>query len=121
MSPFAGDVLEVIGPLVDDRVGLRVFHVDEVAEVRAPGESRPRRWGFVALTSQGVGVGWRHGWRRRRIGRRWLAPDDVLDWTWHDPGLRLVTDEGDMELAWRPGSVQRIDTQAAFERYAPLG
>ena len=121
MSPLAGEVVAVLGPLVDDRAGLRVFHVDEVAEVRAPGEPRPRRWGVVALTSQGVGVGWRHGWRRRRVGRRWLAPEDVLDWTWHGDGLRLVTDDGAIELAWRTGSVQRIDTEAAFERWAPLG
>jgi hypothetical protein len=121
MSPFAGEVLAVLGPLVDQRVGLQVFHVDEVAEVRVPGDARPRRWGFVALTSQGVGVGWRYGWRRRRMGRCWLAPDDVLELVWHDQGLCLTTDDGDIELAWRPGSAQRIDTEAAFERYAPLG
>jgi len=121
MSPFAGDVLVVLGPLVDERAGLQVFHVDEVAEVRDPGEPRARRWGFVALTSQGVGVGWRFGWRRRRVGRRWLAPDDVLEVAWDDQGVRFTTDDGDVELAWRAGSVQRIDTEEAFRRWAPLG
>lgn len=120
MSPLAGEVMVLIGPLVDERVGLEVFHVDEVAEIRLPDEPRPRRWGFVALTSQGVGVGWRFGWRRRHTGRRWLAPDDVTELVWHDQGVRLTTDDGDIELAWRPGSVQRIDTEAAFARYAPL-
>jgi hypothetical protein len=121
MSPFAGEVAALIGPVVEGRQGLQVFHVDEVAELRLPGEPRPRRWGFVALTSQGVGLGWRHGWRRRRIGRRWLAPHDVTELTWHDHGLRLGTDDGDIELAWRPGSTQRIDTEAAFQLWAPLG
>lgn len=121
MSPFAGEVVALLGPLVDERVGLRVFHVDEVAEVRVPTEGRPRRWGCVALTSQGVAVGWRHGWRRRRIGRCWLTPDDVLEWRWNDDGLRLTTDDGNIELAWRRGSEQRTDTEAAFMRWAPLG
>jgi len=121
MSPLAGEVVAVLGPLVDDRVGLRVYHVDEVAEIHVPAEPRPRRWGFVALTSQGIALGWRHGWRRRRIGRCWLAPDDVLEWRWHDDGLRLVTDDGAVELAWRAGSVQRSDTEDAFTRGAPLG
>ncbi len=111
----------LLAPLLVERVGLKVFHVDEVAEMRLPGEPRPRRWGFVALTSHGIAVGWRHGWRRRRTGRRWLGVDDVLEWAWHDDGLRLVTDDGDIELAWRPGSVQRVDTEEAFLRHAPLG
>ena len=121
MSPLAGEVVALLGPLVNGREGLKVFHVDEVAELRLPGEPRPRRWGVVALTSQGVALGWRHGWRRRRTGARWLAPDDVIDVTWHAEGLTLTTDEGDVDLAWRPSSVQRTDTEAAFERFAPLG
>jgi hypothetical protein len=121
MSPFAGEVAALIGPVVEGRQGLQVVHVDEVAELRLPGEPRPRRWGFVALTSQGVALGWRYGWRRRRTGGRWLEPHDVVEYRWHHHGLRLTTDDGDIELAWRPASVQRTDTEAAFTRYAPLG
>jgi hypothetical protein len=113
--------MTLLGPVVDGRVGLQVFHVDEVAELHLPGESKPRRWGFVALTSEGVALGWRYGWRRRRVGQCWLDPDDVVEIAWHGQGLRLTTDDGEVELGWRPGSVQRCDTEAAFERYAPLG
>jgi hypothetical protein len=121
LSPFAGEIVELLGPLVDGAVGLRVHHVDEVAEIRLPGHARPLRWGFAALTSEGLALGWRHGWRRRRLGQRWVRPDDVVEVTWHDDGLRLETDDGEIDLAWRAGSVQRVDTEAAFWRYAPLG
>lgn len=121
MAAFTGEVLELLGPLVDNTLGLRVFHVDEVAEIVLPDQARPLRWGFVALTSQGLALGWRSGWRRRRIGRRWVRLEDVTEYLWHDHGLRLVTDAGVIELAWRPNSVQRIDTEAAFWLHAPLG
>ena len=120
IAPFAGDVVEVLGPALPERPDLKVHHVEEFARVRLPDGDR-HRLGFVALTNAGVAVGWRHGWRRRRVGRLMLGPDDALEVAWHERGLHAETDDGSVELEWMAGSTERAEVERAFWHHAPLG
>ncbi len=120
VAPFAGDVVDILGPLLPERPDLRVHHVEEFMRVLLPGGAR-HRLGFVALTNSGVAVGWRHGWRRRQIGRLLVAPDDALEVEWDERGLHVETDDGAMVLEWMPGSTERDEVEKAFWHTAPLG